>query len=40
MQSPTIISTYQFTDLDFVHLVLDAIIADNIITIEEYRLIL
>lgn len=39
MQTPTIISTYQFTDLDFVNLVLDAIIADNIITIEEYSLL-
>jgi hypothetical protein len=39
MQTPTIISTYQFSDLDFVNFVLDAIIADNIITIEEYRLL-
>ena len=39
METPTIISTYQFSDLDFVNLVLDAIIADNIITIEEYRLL-
>ena len=39
METPTIISNHQFPDLDLVNLVLDAIIADNIITIEEYRLL-
>ena len=39
MQTPTIISTYQFSDLDFVNFVLDAIIADTFITIEEYNLL-
>lgn len=37
METPTIISNYQFTDLDVVNIVLDAIIADDIITLEEYR---
>ena len=39
METPTIISNHQFPDLDLVNLVLDAIIAYNIITIEEYRLL-
>jgi hypothetical protein len=37
METPTIISNHQFTDLDVVNIVLDAIIADDIITLEEYR---
>ena len=37
MEIPTIISSHQITDLDVVNIVLDAIIADDIITLEEYR---
>ena len=37
MEIPTIISSHQITDLDVVNIVLDAIIADDIITLEEFR---